>query len=89
MAESKKNKKPLLKQYKVVLINDEHNSFENVIYALLETFPNMSKTQAQNIAMAVHEDGKHDVAVAHRELSETYLVWLEKFGLTVEMVEVA
>jgi ATP-dependent Clp protease adapter protein ClpS len=85
MAEPKKNKKPLLKQYTVTLINDDHNSFENVIFALLETFPQLSRTQCQNIAMTVHEEGKCDVAVAHLELAETFKVWLEKFGLTVQM----
>lgn len=85
MAEPKKNKKPLLKQYKVILINDDHNSFENVIFALLETFPTMTKTQAQNTAMTVHEEGQCEVATAHLELAETFLVWLQKYGLTAKM----
>lgn len=45
----------------VLLINDDYNSFENVIKALVDIC-NMSNEQAENAAMEVHTKGKAIVA---------------------------
>jgi len=69
-------------QYKLVLWNDDHNSFEWVIYCLT-TYLNFSTDRAERAAMIVHTKGKDVVKVGSKTLLEPYKKILEERGLSV------
>lgn len=87
MANNKPQNKTLPK-YKVILLNDDVHSFEHVIKALCDVFPEMTTKDAVEVATTVHEAGKCILVTTHLELAETYEVWLKKSDLIVELEKV-
>ncbi|MEI7553705.1 ATP-dependent Clp protease adaptor ClpS [Candidatus Chlorohelix sp.] len=72
----------LLPPYKVILHNDEHNSMDHVVKALLKSVPQLKKQAAIKIMMTAHEKGKAVVTACPREIAELYQARLLSFGLT-------
>jgi len=83
-----KHQNKTLPQYKVILLNDDIHSFEHVIKALCDVFPEITTQQSAQIAQNVHEYGKCILVQTHLELAETYEAWLKKFDLVVELEKV-
>ena len=69
--------------YRVVLINDDHNTFEHVANCLCKHIPGMSSDRAWKLAVKIHNEGAALVWVGPKELAEMYYELLKGEGLTV------
>ncbi len=72
----------LLPRYRVLLYNDDVNTFEHVIASLIEVVPSLATTDAGRIAWTAHTTGCADVIVCLKEQAEHYRVGLERRALT-------
>jgi len=68
--------------YRVVLINDDHNSFEHVTECLQRIIPGMSQPVALRLTVAAHDNGSAVVWTGPKEIAEMYYEALKKEGLT-------
>ena len=71
--------------YRVVLINDDHNTFPHVISCLRKHIPGMSEDKARNITVKVHNEGSATVWVGPKEQAEMYHELLKSEGLTTSL----
>lgn len=70
---------------KIVLYNDNVNTFENVIESLMEVC-NHNLYQAEQCAMLVHERGKCDIKTGFEEDLQPMKIELKKRGLKVKIL---
>ena len=68
--------------HRLILWNDEVNTFEHVIYCLMK-YLDYSEKQAEKIAFTVHNDGKCNVLEGSFTEMEVYRKILQQEGLTV------
>ncbi len=73
--------------WKVIVLNDNHNTFEGVAAALSRVLPNVSYDQGMRIADTIHSSGRAIVWSGHRELAELYWTGLQDSGLTMAPLE--
>ena len=73
--------------WKVIVLNDNHNTFEGVAAALSRVLPNVSFDQGLRIADTIHNAGRAVVWSGHRELAELYWTGLQDSGLTMAPLE--
>ena len=73
--------------WSVVVLNDDHNTFEGVAFALSSVIPGVSYDQGRRIADKIHNDGRATVWSGHREAAELYWDRLEDLGLTMAPLE--
>ena len=66
----------------LVIHNDDVNSMDHVVHALLESVPELSIEDAARIMLPAHENGKADVISCPLERAELYRDRLESQGLT-------
>lgn len=71
----------------VVVLNDDHNTFEGVAFALAQTIPGVDYTKGMAFANKIHSTGQAIVWSGHRELAELYHSQLEGYGLTLAPLE--
>ena len=71
----------LLPKYRVLLHNDDYNSMDHVVAALLRTAP-LSYQDAIRIMLEAHTNGHAEVIICPRELAEHYSEGLGSYGLT-------
>lgn len=71
--------------YKVLLHNDDHNSMDHVVAALLKSVPQLSTDRAVAIMFEAHDQGVALVTAAPREHAEFYQERLLSFGLTATL----
>ncbi len=69
-------------RYRVLLHNDDFNSMEYVVEALVETVPSLTAPQAIDIMMQTHNSGIGLVIVCEMEHAEFYCEGLKSKGLT-------
>ena len=69
-------------RYRVLLHNDDFNSMEFVVQALLQTVPSLTQPQAVNIMMEAHNSGIALVITCALEHAEFYCETLKNHGLT-------
>jgi ATP-dependent Clp protease adaptor protein ClpS len=62
----------LLPPYRVILHNDDVNSFEHVILAILKLTP-LNEMEAVERTLEAHESGQSLLLVTHRERAELYV----------------
>jgi len=74
------------KEYKLILYNDEHNSFEWVIYCLC-LYLQFTPERAENSAWKVHLQGRDIIKSGSKESLMPYKKILEENGLTVAIEE--
>ena len=67
----------------VVVLNDNHNTFEGVAFTLSSVLPGVSYDAGMQLANRVHFSGRAIVWSGHQELAELYWSQLETFGLTL------
>jgi ATP-dependent Clp protease adaptor protein ClpS len=67
----------------VIVLNDSHNTFEGVAFALSSVLPGVSYDGGLRLANRVHFSGRAIVWSGHQELAELYWAQLEAFGLTL------
>jgi ATP-dependent Clp protease adaptor protein ClpS len=72
---------------RVIVLNDDHNTFEGVAFALASVLPAVSYDQGMRLANRIHEIGQAIVWSGHRELAELYWKELESRGLTMAPLE--
>ncbi len=73
--------------WKVIVLNDDHNTFEGVAAALSRVIPGISYEQGLRIADTIHTQGRAIVWSGHRELAELYWSELKASGLTMAPLE--
>jgi ATP-dependent Clp protease adaptor protein ClpS len=73
--------------WQVIVLNDNHNTFEGVAFALSHTLPGISYERGLEIADRIHRSGRAVVWSGVRELAEHYHEQLAGFGLTMAPLE--
>ena len=73
--------------WRVIVLNDNHNTFEGVAFALAQTIPGVDYAKGMALANEIHNKGQAIVWSGHRELAELYHAQLEGYGLTMAPLE--
>ena len=73
--------------WRVIVLNDDHNTFEGVAFALAQTIPGVDYDRGMQLANTIHNSGQAVVWSGHRELAELYHSQLEQYGLTMAPLE--
>jgi ATP-dependent Clp protease adaptor protein ClpS len=75
--------------WQVVVLNDNHNTFEGVAAALAETLPGVGYEQGLRYADWIHRRGRAVVWSGNRERAELYHQQLVGHGLTMAPIQQA
>jgi ATP-dependent Clp protease adaptor protein ClpS len=67
----------------VVVLNDDHNTFDGVAFALARTIPGVDFGRGMALANTIHNSGRAVVWSGLREQAEHYWEQLAGFGLTM------
>jgi ATP-dependent Clp protease adaptor protein ClpS len=73
--------------WRVVVLNDDHNTFDGVAFALARVLPGVTFERGLALADRIHAKGLAVVWTGHREQAELYWTQLEAFGLTMAPLE--
>jgi ATP-dependent Clp protease adaptor protein ClpS len=73
--------------WNVIVLNDDHNTFEGVAFALSATIPGVSYDQGMSLANRIHNTGRAIVWSGHKEPAELYWDQLRGQGLTMWPLE--
>jgi len=73
--------------WSVIVLNDNHNTFEGVAFALSATIPNVSYDQGMALADRIHNSGQAIVWSGQKEPAELYWEQLQGHGLTMAPLE--
>jgi ATP-dependent Clp protease adaptor protein ClpS len=73
--------------WNVIVLNDDHNTFEGVAFALAATIPGVSYDQGMSLAGRIHNSGLAIVWSGHQEAAELYWDQLRGHGLTMAPLE--
>ena len=73
--------------WRVIVLNDDHNTSEGVAFALAQTLPGVDYDRGMALANKLHNTGQALVWSGHRELAELYHSQLEGHGLTLAPLE--
>jgi ATP-dependent Clp protease adaptor protein ClpS len=73
--------------WRVIVLNDDHNTFEGVAFALAQTIPGVDYDRGLALANRIHNSGQALVWSGHREAAELYHSQLEAHGLTMAPLE--
>lgn len=73
--------------WRVIVLNDHHNTFEGVAGALSSVLPGVSFDQGMSLAKKIHSNGQAIVWSGPKELAEHYWEQLEAQGLTMAPLE--
>jgi ATP-dependent Clp protease adaptor protein ClpS len=69
--------------WNVIVLNDDHNTFEGVAFALSATIPGVSYDRGLALANRIHNSGKAIVWSGDKEAAELYWEQLRDHGLTM------
>jgi ATP-dependent Clp protease adaptor protein ClpS len=75
--------------WRVIVRNDDHNTFDHVARSLARTIPGISVDRGYAIADRIHNAGLAIVWSGHKELAEHYWDQLAGAGLTMAPLEQA
>ena len=73
--------------WQVIVLNDDHNTFEGVAFALSSVLPGVGYDQGMALANRIHSSGRAIVWTGHRERAEHYWSQLQGHGLTMAPLE--
>lgn len=73
--------------WRVIVLNDNHNTFEGVAATLSRVLPGLSFEQGLSVADRIHRSGQALVWSGHLELAEMYWEQLSSAGLTMAPLE--
>jgi ATP-dependent Clp protease adaptor protein ClpS len=73
--------------WRVIVRNDSHNTFEHVAATLAKVLPGVSLDQGHQLADRIHNSGRAIVWSGPREPAEHYWEQLELAGLTMAPLE--
>ena len=74
--------------WRVIVLNDDHNTFEGVARALSSVLPGIDYAGGMRLADRIHHSGQAVVWAGERELAELYWEQLAGYGLTMAPLEV-
>jgi ATP-dependent Clp protease adaptor protein ClpS len=77
------------KPWNVIVLNDNHNTFQGVAFALSSTIPGVDYDKGMRMADRIHNTGRAVVWSGHKEPAELYWEKLQSFGLTMAPLEPA
>jgi ATP-dependent Clp protease adaptor protein ClpS len=69
--------------WRVIVLNDNHNTFEGVAFALARVLPGVAYERGLELANQIHNTGQAIVWSGHREGAEHYWSLLRDYGLTM------
>jgi ATP-dependent Clp protease adaptor protein ClpS len=73
--------------WRVIVRNDDHNTFDHVARSLARTIPGVTLDHGYSIADRIHNSGQAIVFTGHKELAEHYWEQLNAAGLTMAPLE--
>jgi len=71
----------------VIVLNDDHNTFQGVAFALSSVVPGVSYDDGMRLANRIHSSGQAIVWSGLREQAELYWEQLREHGLTLAPLE--
>jgi ATP-dependent Clp protease adaptor protein ClpS len=74
-------------RWRVIVRNDDHNTFDHVATTLARTIPGVSVPQGYSFAEAIHTTGQAIVWSGMKEPAELYWEQLRDAGLTMAPLE--
>lgn len=69
--------------WRVIVLNDNHNTFDGVAAALAAVLPDVTFERGMAFANEIHSSGRAVVWTGHREVAEHYSSRLRRRGLTM------
>jgi len=73
--------------WRVIVLNDNHNTFDGVAFALAAVIPGVDYDRGMALANRIHNLGQAMVWSGHREQAELYWQQLNDYGLTMAPLE--
>jgi ATP-dependent Clp protease adaptor protein ClpS len=73
--------------WRVIVLNDDHNTFEGVAQALARFIPGVDYDRGMAMANTIHNSGQATVWSGDREPAELYWQQLSEAGLTMAPLE--
>jgi ATP-dependent Clp protease adaptor protein ClpS len=73
--------------WRVIVLNDDHNTFDHVALSLARYVPGISVPQGYAYAERIHTSGQAIVWTGHKEAAELYWEQLKDAGLTMAPLE--
>jgi ATP-dependent Clp protease adaptor protein ClpS len=73
--------------WRVIVLNDDHNTFDGVARALAHVLPGVSFDNGMAMANQIHSSGQAIVWSGAREPAELYWEQLRDYGLTMAPLE--
>jgi len=73
--------------WRVIVLNDNHNTFDGVAAALARIVPGVTLEEGYRIADQIHSTGQAIVWAGQREPAEHYWEQLKEAGLTMAPLE--
>ncbi len=73
--------------WRVIVRNDDHNTFDHVAHTLAQHIPGISVDRGYQLADQIHRTGLAIVWSGHKELAEHYWEMLKDAGLTMAPLE--
>ena len=74
-------------RWRVIVLNDNHNTFDGVAFALARVIPGVTYERGLQLANRIHSSGQAIVWSGHKERAELYWTQLKDFGLTMAPLE--
>ena len=74
-------------EWRVIVLNDDHNTFEGVARTLSSVIPGLSYEAGMGMANRIHNSGQATVWSGPREPAELYWEQLRGAGLTMAPLE--
>jgi len=74
-------------EWRVIVRNDNHNTFDHVAQTLARVLPGISLERGHQFADSIHSSGQAIVWSGPRELAEHYWEQLDSAGLTMAPLE--
>jgi ATP-dependent Clp protease adaptor protein ClpS len=75
--------------WRVIVLNDNHNTFDHVAHTLAKTIPGVTVEKGYAIADTIHNTGRAIVWSGVKETAELYWEQLQAAGLTMAPLEPA
>ena len=73
--------------WQVIVLNDDHNTFDHVARTLARVIPGVTLEQGYGIADKIHNSGQAIVWTGAKEVAELYWEQLNSAGLTMAPLE--
>ena len=73
--------------WRVIVLNDDHNTFDHVAHTLARTIPGVTVAGGYALADTIHNTGQAIVWTGLKETAELYWEQLDDAGLTMAPLE--